>query len=222
MNLLALETSSSMCSVALRCNDDIRMVSRTGQKHSSFILPMIDRLLAEAGLTTLQLDGLAFGCGPGSFTGLRIGAGVAQGIAYGADLPVAAVSSLAALAQGVEAGCIVPAVDARMGQIYFATYRRNKDGRVELENEEQLVDPHKIIPPATGQWTGTGSGWDRYAQILEARFRKQLSDWKPAQYPLASNVTVLALEIYEMDKAVKAEDVSPVYLREKVARKMNE
>ena len=222
MNLLALETSSSLCSVALLCNDETRMISESGQKHSSLVLPMIDSLLAEAGIKISQLDGLAFGCGPGSFTGLRIGAGVVQGIAYGADLPVAPVSSLAALAQGAQADNILPAVDARMGQVYCAAYRRNEQGQVELDDEERLIDPYKISPPTAGQWMGVGSGWDRYAEILGASFSQQLSTWKKEKYPLASDVAVLAIEVYKMDKTVKAEDISPVYLREKVARKMNE
>ena len=117
MKLLALETSTDACSVALRLDGETFELHESGVKHSSRLLPMIEQLLAEAGLALAQLDALAFGRGPGSFTGLRIGAGVTQGLAYARELPVVPVSSLAALAQGSDAARVLTAQDARMQEV---------------------------------------------------------------------------------------------------------
>ena len=130
------------------------------QAHSKLILPMIDSLLDEAGINLAKIDAIAFGRGPGSFVGVRIGAGVTQGIAYAADLPVIPVSSLAACAQGIDAEKILVAFDARMNQIYWGAYTFGDQGVVRLHGQEQVISPHDAKPPANGDgWVGAGSGW---------------------------------------------------------------
>ncbi len=221
MKLLALDTATEACSVALMIDGDIREQFELEIKHSRRVLIMADELLNEAGLIPSQLDALAFGRGPGLFTGLRIGAGVAQGIAFAADLPVLPISSLAALAQGQAGDCILTAFDARMDEIYFAAYKRNAAGRVELLGQEVVTRADKIVAPEGGSWLGAGSGWDIYTDTLTARLQPG-QGWIKAQHPHARDIAVLATADYEAGKAVSAEQALPVYLRNKVAMTIKE
>ncbi len=221
MKLLALDTATEACSVALTIDGEIRERFELEIKHSRRVLIMADELLNEAGLIPSQLDALAFGRGPGLFTGLRIGAGVAQGIAFAADLPVLPISSLAALAQGQAGDCILPAFDARMHEIYFAAYKRNATGRVELQGQEVVTRADKAVAPEGESWVGAGSGWDIYTDALTARIQPG-QGWTKAQYPHARDIAVLAMADYEAGKAVSAEQALPVYLRNKVAMTIKE
>jgi tRNA threonylcarbamoyladenosine biosynthesis protein TsaB len=146
--ILALDTSTEACSVALWADGAVTERFELGSQHSERILPMTQEALAEAGVALTQIDAVAFGRGPGSFTGLRICAGVAQGLAFGADVPVLPVSSLAALAQGIEAPGVLAAFDARMDQLYWGAYVRNARGLVELSGAEKVLAPRDI--PANG------------------------------------------------------------------------
>ena len=222
MKLLALDTSSDACSVAVECDGQIFKRLDSSRKHSSLILPMIEGLLAEAGLTISQLDAIAFGRGPGSFTGLRIGAGVVQGIAYGADLPVVAVSSLAVLAQGSSRERSLVVVDAHMNQVYCGYYWRSSSGLVEAVSEEQVINLDAIPLPEDHQWYGVGSGWDAYSEILQRRMQRCLSGWQSQCYPLAEEMLPLAGHAFRAGHTIPAEHVNPVYLRDNVARKMSE
>jgi tRNA threonylcarbamoyladenosine biosynthesis protein TsaB len=132
VNILALDTSTEACSVAIWSDGAVTDRFEYGTQHSERILAMVDELLAESGFALARFDAIAFGRGPGSFTGLRIGAGVAQGLAFGADIPVTPISSLAALAQGVDAPRVLAAFDARMNQVYCGAYVKNAQGIIEL------------------------------------------------------------------------------------------
>lgn len=191
----------------------------TGNQHSELILPMVQAVLAESGLALTQLDAVAFGRGPGSFTGLRIGAGVAQGLAFGADLPVVPISSLATLAQGVDATRVLAAFDARMGQVYFGAYARNNQGVVELVGVEQVIAPAGIPLPEGTDWVGAGSGWDQYHALLSARLGGCVARWQRQVCPRARFVAELAVAAYRAGQAVAAEQALPVYLRDEVAVK---
>ena len=139
MKILALDTSTEACSAALLIDSQISQRYEVApREHGALILPMIERLLVDAGVVLSQLDALAFGRGPGAFVGVRIATGVAQGIAFAADLPVVPVSSLAALAQSVEHANVYSAIDARMDEVYWAAYRKNNEGVVELLGEETV------------------------------------------------------------------------------------
>ena len=190
-----------------------------GSQHSERILPMTHEVLAEAGLALSQLDAVAFGRGPGSFTGLRICAGVAQGLAYGADAPVGPVSSLAALAQGVEAPRVLAGFDARMNQLYWGAYVRNAQGLAVLSGEEKVLAPQDIPLPDGNGWIGAGSGWDRYAAMLSERLGERVHEWRAQCFPRARFVAQLGAHEYAGGRALTPEQAQPVYLRDEVAVK---
>jgi len=219
MKLLALDTSTEACSVALWLDGEARELFELAGQHSERILPMVDALLTEAGLKLTQLDALAFGRGPGSFTGLRIGAGVAQGLAFGAGLPVVPVSSLAALAQGQDADQVLAALDARMRQVYWGAYVRNPHGLMELQGAEQVLAPEQVpLPPGEG-WAGAGPGWDAYHVALQLRLGGCLAGWQSEQFPHARDLAVLGAAAFQAGQAVAAEEAIPVYIRNDVAMK---
>jgi len=219
LKILALETSTDACSVAVWADGNVVERFETGNQHSELILPMVQAVLVEAGVALTQLNAIAFGRGPGSFTGLRIGAGVAQGLAFGANLPVVPISSLAALAQGVDAPRVLAAIDARMGQVYFGAHAKNDKGLVELVGVEQVVSPAEIPLPKGRDWVGAGSGWDQYHALLSARLDGRLARWERQASPRARFVAELSSAAYRAGQAVAAEQALPVYLRDEVAVK---
>jgi len=224
VHLLALETATDACSAALMIGNDVREQFEVApRRHVALLLPFVDRLLADAGIPVGQLDAIAFGRGPGSFTGLRIAAGMAQGIAFGADLPVIPVSTLAALAQGCVreqgAGAILTALDARMQEVYFGAYRTGPTGRVTLQGEEQVCSPDAIPSPGPGDWFGAGEGWARYAERLQTHLSQPLAGLVDNARPHAADVAVLGSAAFRRGEALPAEQAVPVYLRNDVARK---
>ena len=219
MKLLALETSTEACSVAVSVDGAIHERVDHGQHHSDVILGMAQQVLAEAGLTLKQLDAIAFSRGPGSFTSLRIGAGVVQGLAFGANLPVVPVSSLAVLAQGVDAPKVLAAFDARMNQVYLGAYVRNEKGLAELEGQEIVIAPADVPLPEGSGWVGAGSGWDQYVAVLTARLGNHVSEWRKQVFPKARHVAELGMELLKMGQTVTAEQAVPVYIRDEVAVK---
>jgi tRNA threonylcarbamoyladenosine biosynthesis protein TsaB len=219
LKILALDTSTEACSVALAIDGRLRDDVVHGQQHSSHILSMVDALLAEAGLRLNQLDAIAFGRGPGLFTGLRIGTGVVQGLAFGAELPVVPVSSLAALAHPQDATHVLTAVDARMSQVYWGAFTRDAHGTLELIGHECVAVPQAVPLPPAARWQGVGSGWDRYAEALTKRLGARLESWLPERYPHARDVAALATVDFQRGGAVAPEQALPVYVRDQVARK---
>lgn len=180
---------------------------------------MVQEMLAEGGQVLTQLDAIAFGRGPGSFTGLRICAGVVQGLAFGADLPVVPVSSLAALAQGIDAPRVLAAFDARMHQVYWGAYVRNALGMTALVGEEKVLTPMQVPVPDDAGWIGAGSGWDQYAVVLTARLKHRVAAWHAQCFPRARFVAQLGVYLYEQGTALSPEQALPVYLRDNVAAK---
>jgi tRNA threonylcarbamoyladenosine biosynthesis protein TsaB len=190
-----------------------------GVRHAESILPTVEALLVEAGIGLRDLDVIAFGRGPGSFTSLRIGASVVQGLAFGAELPVVAVSSLAALAQSTDAPRVLAALDARMGQVYAAAFVRDADGLVAAAAAEQVCAPADVPLPEGVDWTGAGSGWDQYGELLAARLGARLKEWQPGVFPRARAVAVLAAPSFRAGEVLIPEQALPVYVRDDVARK---
>ncbi|HEX7030982.1 MAG TPA: tRNA (adenosine(37)-N6)-threonylcarbamoyltransferase complex dimerization subunit type 1 TsaB [Gammaproteobacteria bacterium] len=215
MNLLAFELSTERCSVALLLDGEVRQRAETGNRPSRRILAMADELLAEAGLRVTEMDAIAFGRGPGAFTGLRIAAGVAQGLAFGAELPVVPVSSLAALAQrAVEdhgAEQVVAVLDARMNEIYAGRFRAGANGLVQAAGDEQLLPPEMLEIPGR-DWIGAGPGWNAYASLSG-----KPASVLPDVFPDAAAVARLGAIVFAAEGGVNAADAVPVYLRDTVA-----
>ncbi|MCF6210373.1 MAG: tRNA (adenosine(37)-N6)-threonylcarbamoyltransferase complex dimerization subunit type 1 TsaB [Gammaproteobacteria bacterium] len=220
MKILALETATEACSAALNIDGDIRERFEIAPRgHSELILPMLESLLTEADISLQQVDALAFGRGPGAFTGVRIGVGVAQGVAFGADLPVLAISTLAALAQATDAVQVLAAIDARMDEVYWGSYRRDKSGLMCLQGEECVAAPD-ATPMVSGEdWLGAGSGWGVYGDSLRARHAGQVSGVVSDALPRAAAVSRLAVAALVAGEAVGAEQALPVYLRDTVTWK---
>lgn len=223
MKLLALDTSTEACSAALFVGNDVNELYELAPRaHGTLILSMVDRLLAEAELRVGQLDAIAFGRGPGAFTGVRIATGVVQGIAFGADLPVVPVSSLAALAQGAyrrdQHEAICAAIDARMNEVYWAAFKV-KDGLVYPCAEERVCPPEQVPRlQGGGRWFGAGSGWATYGEVLETGYFDVLAGFDGACFPHAQDVGRLALSEMVRGEYVSAERAMPVYLRDQVVR----
>jgi tRNA threonylcarbamoyladenosine biosynthesis protein TsaB len=220
VKILALDTATEFCSIALWRDGAVIERLETGNRHAERILALVQEVLAESGDSLAQLDAVAFGRGPGSFTGLRIGAGVTQGLAFGADVPVVAVSSLAALAQGIDAPRILAAIDARMNQVYWAACRRGDDGLVRVAGGEIVVAPRGVPLPEDGDWTGAGSGWDHYGESLRARLGPRVVSCRADQYPRARDVAALAVPEVLGGRTLMPEQAIPVYLRDDVAARM--
>jgi tRNA threonylcarbamoyladenosine biosynthesis protein TsaB len=221
MKLLAIDTSASACSAALMINDDITLLHEIApMQQQQRILPMIDELLQNARLTTNDLTALALGCGPGSFTGVRIATSVMQGLAFATGLPLLPVSSLAACAQATyqqrQWKKILVAMDARMGEIYWGAYIANAHGIMELQGEEMVCPPTNIINRDHEDWHGAGNGWQTYETLFP---------WHPAMIdaeeggPTAEGVAILANAMFLRQEWVAAAAVAPVYLRNTVAEK---
>lgn len=222
MKLIALETSTHLLSVALWQDGRIlerRLLHPNGG--SELILPWVHQLLAEAGLTLAQLDGLALGAGPGGFTGLRLACGIAQGLAYGADLPVVPVSSLAAVALEAaldkgEGAKLYACMDARMNEVYTAAYLL-RDG-VPQQVLGPSVNPPAEAPLPEGEgWHGCGDGFASYADALQQRLAGHLAATDATLMPTANAVARLAAPMLARGEGVSAFEAQPLYVRDKVA-----
>ncbi len=221
MKLLAIDTSTEACSAALSIDGEINELYQLApRQHTTLILPMIDKLLAEAGLQPQQLDALAFGCGPGSFTGVRIATGVIQGIALGAELPVAPISTLATIAQQgfdrSDAEYAFAAMDARMQEIYWGVYQRDHQGLAVLQGLETVGPAGEVEKPKV-KGLGVGSGWQVYQDELSAHLQGCVLDFQAELLPRASAIAKIALT--DNQQFVPVEQAMPVYLRNNVAKK---
>ena len=219
MRILALETSTEYCSVALW--QDVAIVERcelVGQKHSELLMEMLDGVLREANVTLAQLDGIAFGAGPGSFTGVRIACGVAQGLALGADLPVAGVCTLQALAQSSGQDKVIAALDARMAEVYYAAYEKREGGWVTI-NEPGLCLPQDAQPIEGSGWFGAGSGFATHGVALKTRYAAQIAGIDAQAVPQARAIAQLAASLFAAGQGMDAALAMPLYLRDKVALK---
>lgn len=225
--LLALDASSSACSAALlrqqgSQRECLARFEMTPRAHTRRLMPMVDDILAEANIATQQLDAVAFGRGPGSFTGLRIAAGAAQGLAFGLDRPLLGISTLEALALQAHRRYhfrhVVTALDARMGEIYAATWHCLND-TLSLQSDEVVVAPANFCLPAEEtDWVGVGSGftlWDDFALSLQANMSQHLTDLEPR----AEEMAWLAARDLEAGLGQAAHEAQPVYLRNDVAWK---
>jgi tRNA threonylcarbamoyladenosine biosynthesis protein TsaB len=222
MRILALESSTEYCSVALW--QDGNVVNRcelVGQRHSELLIGILDSLLHEADIKISELDGIAFGAGPGSFTGVRIACGVTQGLALGADLPVVGVCTLQALAQAAGHDKVIAALDARMGEIYHAVYEKRAGAWV------TICEPNLCLPQQAPQiqgsgWFGVGSGFAMYGAVLGDRYAGQITGSDIQAVPQASAIAEFAAPLFAAGQGMDAAQAMPFYLRDKVALKTSE
>ena len=215
MKLLAIDTATETCSVALLIDD--RMIERatdTQRGHADLVLPMVEAVLAQAGLTLQQLDGLAYGRGPGAFTGVRIAVGVAQGLAYGAQLATVGVSDLAAVAQQFASpgARILVCMDARMNEVYWGRFEATLSGLVAPTSVERVDRPEAVDPGDATVFAGTGFG--AYPQLMAGRAPVAVH---AAARPLARDIARLAVVELRVGRGQPPERAQPVYLRDQVA-----
>jgi len=228
MKLLAIETATESCSAALLVDGNVCSVNEIApRRHNEIILSMCERVLAEGHVSVSQLDAIAFGRGPGAFTGVRLAASVVQGIALGQDLPVVPVSSLAALAQSAieekKAKEVLACIDARMQEIYFGLYKSkaevvNGAEIMQLVGDEGVVAPSLLDISISDACYGLGTGWKPYADELFAVIGNTI-DYDADTFPQARHVATLAQVYFQQGKSVAAIDALPVYLRDNVAEK---
>jgi tRNA threonylcarbamoyladenosine biosynthesis protein TsaB len=222
MRVLALDTSTEYLSLALYLDGE--MISRevhAGQRHSELTLPMLGELLADSDVTLTSLDGIAFGQGPGSFTGIRIGCGIAQGLAFGADLPVVGIPTLLALAEQAEHPRVIACLDARMGEIYHAVYQRDATAWREIQ-APGLYAP-QAAPALEGEdWVGIGSGFKVADGVLRQHYAGQLGKIWDERFPHAREIATLGAQGLAQGQGVPAWEAAPLYIRDKVALKTKE
>jgi tRNA threonylcarbamoyladenosine biosynthesis protein TsaB len=222
MRVLALDTSTEYCSVALWQDGAVmERCELVGQKHSEVLIEMLDALLGDAGIKIKQVDGIAFGKGPGSFTGVRIVCGVTQGLALGANLPVVGVCTLEALAEASGKPRVIAALDARMGEVYHAAYEKHDD--VWKTVSEPCLCKPEDAPSVSGEdWFGMGSGFAMHGVALHERYAGQLRGADDTAVPQAAAIAVLGAAQLAMGLGVDAAEALPLYLRDKVALKTSE
>ncbi|PKH89307.1 tRNA (adenosine(37)-N6)-threonylcarbamoyltransferase complex dimerization subunit type 1 TsaB [Colwellia sp. Bg11-28] len=232
MNYLALDASTEACSVALQVNG--KTFSRyelCPQSHSLHLLPMIDAVLHEAGIKLAELDGLIFGQGPGSFTGVRIGVGVAQGLAFSANLPVVGVSSLQAMAQlaYIKHGQkqVLAAIDARMSEVYNGYFVLDENNVMQAQKGEAVTPPENLAQQLSdvvvAPFYAVGTGWDAYPEKLSEKSGEQLLALKINEgspdilFPSAEAMLAIGKVKLELGQGVSAEHAQPVYVRDTVS-----
>lgn len=222
MKLLVIDTSTEWCSAALWL--DGRILARrvlAGQRHSSLLLPMVDELLRESATSLRQLDGIGYGAGPGSFTGLRIACAVTQGLALGADLPVVGVSTLESIAEQSGAERVLAVLDARMAEVYWAAYQR-AGADWHCVTKPALALPESVRVPDGGDWMGAGNGFAALGEVLRPRLATQLTRIDDSLMPDAAAMAVLAAQAFGRGEGMDAALAAPIYLRDKVALTIDE
>ena len=225
MNLLAIETATEACSVALLHGEALIDRSEMApRRHAELVLPMAEDLLAEAGIARGRLDAIAVGRGPGAFTGVRLAVSVAQGLALALDIPVVPVSSLAALAMQAprNGAAILAAIDARRGEIYAGVFRFDDAGLVESLDRERVTAVADLALPQADGWNVLGTGWSAYGDSIRACLASAPRWADGDRYPQACDVARLAAPLFAAGKGVPPEQALPVYLRDKVALTLEE
>ena len=227
--ILAIDTATEACSAALYIDGEITEQFKIApREHTQLILEMIETLLDQSGLKVAELDALAFGRGPGSFTGVRIATGIVQGLAFASDLPVIPISTLAALAQQAcdnhQHSHVLSAIDARMGEIYWACYAKDENNLMRLSAAEQVSPAESVIltDASSSLWCGAGSGWDSYKDQLKIILGDQITDIYQDELPHSSSIVKLAADAFQRGEIIEASQALPVYLRNDVAKKKAE
>ena len=226
MRILAIDTATEACSAALWNTGEIcAHFELCPREHTQRILPVVQDIISQSGVTLTELDALAFGRGPGSFTGVRIGIGIAQGLALGAELPMIGVSTLATMAQGAfrKSGAtrVLAAIDARMGEVYWAEYIRDEQGIWHGEESEAVLKPEAVkerLMQLSGEWVTVGTGWPAWPELAADATHLTIIDGE-VLLPAAEDMLPIAVYLLEQGKTVAVEQAEPKYLRNEVAWK---
>ena len=221
MNLLALDTSTEFLSLALAFGENtFTYYQVAGSAASQLVLPQIQALLDGANIKLKDLDGIAFGAGPGAFTGVRIASGVAQGLGFGANLPVLGINTLIAVAEASGQDKVIVCLDARMGEIYHAALIKENDNWLEI-SETRVCKPQDAPAIEGNNWIGAGSGWAVYGEVLTQIYAQSLSQNLPNVLmnitPTAEAILRLAQPVFEAGQAKPAIEAMPIYIRNRVA-----
>ncbi|VAW60234.1 tRNA threonylcarbamoyladenosine biosynthesis protein TsaB [hydrothermal vent metagenome] len=225
MKILAVDTATQACSAALFIDGETTAEFRLApREHTQLILPMVESLLQQAAIKIADLDALAFGRGPGSFTGVRIATGIVQGLAFAHNLPVLAISTLASIAQLAgdehQHNNVLAGIDARMGEIYWGCYQRADNGLMTLQGMEQVSSPEQVeLVDTEIDWLGAGTAWQSYSEPLALKSGSHLSLHCADYLPDSRSIVQLAVSDYQQGLAVEAAQALPVYLRNNVAKK---
>lgn len=222
MKLLAIDTSTEACSVALSVDGEIaERYEVAPRRHTELVLPWADALLADAGIAKTQLDAIAVARGPGAFTGVRLAVAIVQGMALALDLPVIPVSTLAALAlrapDANDGTRILSAIDARMGEVYLGAFVRDDAALLRALGDEWMATPASPNLPGDGSWLGVGSGFAAGEGALKLALGDSLVCCDDAALPRAADVARLAALAWSRGEAIAPDALEPAYLRNKVA-----
>ncbi len=221
--IIALDTATDACSVALQHNNAVfKRFQIAPRQHASLVLNLIDEIRSEAGIQLSEVDAIAVGQGPGSFMGVRIAVGIAQGLAYGIGVSVIPISTLQALAQAAHdrhhAQNILPAWDARMDECYWGAYKADEAGLMQPIQADGLLAPADILAPDEQQWLAVGNAWQTYRDQLTHVQKAANVDFAEKDYPDAKAMLKLAENCYANNQLKSPQDVEPAYLRNNVAR----
>ncbi|WP_448547808.1 tRNA (adenosine(37)-N6)-threonylcarbamoyltransferase complex dimerization subunit type 1 TsaB [Thalassotalea fusca] len=225
MKYLAIDASTEACSVALSVDGHVtHEFEHCPQSHSLVLLPMVDRVLKQAKVSLSELDGIIYGRGPGSFTGVRIGIGVVQGLAFAANLRLVGVSTMQAMAQQAysEHGqtSVLAAIDARMSEVYTCLFQVDADGVMQPVTQEQVLPPEQVsptLPEGVSSAYAVGTGFDAYADVLSAL--KAQSESPQVLYPNAKAMLPCGMALFEQGESLAPEDAQPTYVRDTVSWK---
>lgn len=221
MRILSLETSTEHGSCALWCAGDVlERVCPAGQAHSQTLLPLLGEMLAQAGIGLTQLDGIAFGCGPGAFTGLRVACGIAQGLAVATDVPLVPVVSLEAMAAASGEDEVLSLLDARMQEVYCAHYRRVAENAWQVQGEIRVLAPQTLSWPWAVR-AACGNALHAYPE-LAARLEQNAFTLHPQILPTARWLAHLAAPRLRAGAGIDPADAAPLYIRDKVAKTVAE
>ena len=222
MKLLAIETSTEACSVAVYVDGEVRERHELApRRHTQLVLPWADELLAGAGLRKSQLDAIAVGRGPGAFTGVRLAIAIVQGLALALDRPVLPVSTLAVLAMQGQGDRVLAAIDARMGEVYLGEFVRGTDGLLAAAGPELIVPPSQAVLPAQPVH-GVGTGFGAESSALVTRLGSALLGFDVNALPRAADLARLAAAAWARGEAIAPDALEPAYLRDKVALTLEE
>src|SRR5262245_44238517 len=222
MNLLAIDTATEMLSLAVCIGDVVNERSlHAGQRHAELVLGEIDLLLAGAGIDVTHLHGIAYGAGPGSFTGLRIACGIVQGLAAARGVPVVGVGTLAAIAETAGDARVIACLDARMGEVYHAAFER-RDGILHEVISPGLNRPSDLPLPDGDRWIGCGAGFAAYGDLLRVHYGGRIARVRPDVFPSAGAILRLAVARFAAGEGQDAASAAPIYLRDRVALKTSE